>query len=1342
MHQPNQQKIESEGTDPKNSPQGLLGGVFNSSQPTDLTAVQAPFSPLRFLFITIGGIFLAEVLAMIVLTQFSELPYYQQTLLDATIMVIMIFPLVYYFSLRPLLLHIEKHKQMEVALQKSDERFAKAFHLSPVALSISRVEDGEFIDVNESFLKLYAATRAEVIGRTSLELGIFINPVERQELAEETVRAHALAQFGVRDHELEVRIKSGEKRTVLLSTERLDLDGVPCILSSISDITERKTAEVAIRQLSSIVEQTGDTVVVTDRDGAIEYVNPAFENLTGYTRAEVLGKSPSLLKSGLHDRRFYDNLWKTVMGGGIFLAEIANRKKNGELFYEIKTITPLRDPRGMITHFVATGKDITDHKRDEERLRKAYDELELRVRDRTEELQIAIAELEIEINDRKRAEEALRKNEVTLRGILDATQEAIWLFNPEGVTLMANQTAVSRMQKSIEDVIGENLNKFLTQRLALSRQMCIQQVVETGVPVETEDVRGEFSFHHTYYPVKDASGQVVQVVAFSRDITARKQAEQALRFSEQMLKHAQAVAKLGNWTWNLKLGEVTWSDEMYQMFGIDKSSVTGRLGEAISKVIHPEDLPIFMPSQSWALAEQKPIEYRVILPDRSIRTIWAKAGETIMDEAGTPFLLTGIAQDITERKQAEEALRMARDELELRVQERTEELAISNRELMNEIRERKEVERTLRLQTTAMEAAAYGILITDAQGTIQWANPALTKMTGYTAEELLGKNTRLFKSGDQAPELYEQIWKTILAGQVWRGELSNRRKDGSLYIEAQTITPVRDENDQISHFIALKEDITEHKQVEEALEIERLRLRNIMDTMPDGIYIVNRDFEIEYVNPVIQREFGAVNGRKCYAYFHDEQEPCAWCKNDEVLSGKKFTGEQYYAKSNRIYELFDAPLVSADGSISKLKLLHDITHRKQAEQKLEQRNVELQAISSSEREQRQLAEALVEAAIILNKSLKLDEVLAHILEQIKNVIPYQLADVMLLEGETFYDASHKGELSWPENSSGPEHRFLLADFPLFRQIIETGRPILIPDTRQSAEWVTLKGLEWSLAFLSAPLLADGKVIGFVNLFAEQPVFFTQAMRIQLVAFAAQAAVAIQNAWLFEQVRASSERLQSLSRRLVEIQENERHYIARELHDEAGQMLTSLIVDLRLLERNANQPEAIKKMTAEMEISLNQVLENLHRVAMALRPASLDHLGLVAALKQQVESVGEKHNLKISFRSREIGKRLPENVETVLYRIVQEALTNVVRHAQATMVDVVLTVRGDKLIVIVEDNGVGFDPEATITSEHLGLFGIRERTEMIDGKLIIESQPGKGTTLIVEVNYADSNINRR
>ena len=142
-------------------------------------------------------------------------------------------------------------------------------------------------------------------------------------------------------------------------------------IGTILDITERKQAqhqETQLKQLSRALEQCGDNVIITNREGKIVYVNSGFERLTGYTAAEVLGIKPSILKSGFHDRRFYETLWKTIHQGKVFSAIFTNRKKSGELFAEQKTITPLRDETGQITHYISTGKDVTERQRAEARL--------------------------------------------------------------------------------------------------------------------------------------------------------------------------------------------------------------------------------------------------------------------------------------------------------------------------------------------------------------------------------------------------------------------------------------------------------------------------------------------------------------------------------------------------------------------------------------------------------------------------------------------------------------------------------------------------------------------------------------------------------------------------------------------------------------------------------------------------------------------------------------------------------------------------------------------------------------------------------------------------------------
>lgn len=157
-----------------------------------------------------------------------------------------------------------------------------------------------------------------------------------------------------------------------------------------------------------------------------------------------------------------------------------------------------------------------------------------------------------------------------------------------------------------------------------------------------------------------------------------------------------------------------------------------------------------------------------------------------------------------------------------------------NLSIARDISERKQAEETRRLQSAALNAAANAIIITDREGTIQWANPAWSELTGYSPQEVIGQNLRILKSGVQDEAYYKKLWDTILAGEVWRGELVNKRKDGSLYSEEQTITPVRDALGEITHFVAIKQDITQRKQME-----VRLKQLSIHDALT-GLY--NRGF--------------------------------------------------------------------------------------------------------------------------------------------------------------------------------------------------------------------------------------------------------------------------------------------------------------------------------------------------------------------------------------------------------------------------------------------------------------------------------------------------------------------
>ncbi|RPI22577.1 MAG: PAS domain S-box protein [Acidobacteria bacterium] len=392
-----------------------------------------------------------------------------------------------------------------------------------------------------------------------------------------------------------------------------------------------------------------------------------------------------------------------------------------------------------------------------------------------------------------------------------------------------------------------------------------------------------------------------------------------------------------------------------------------------------------------------------------------------------------------------------------------------------------------------------------------------------------------------------------------------------------------------------------------------------------------------------------------------------------------------------------------------------------------------------EQKARWTAEVLREAGLALTQSLDMKTVMEALLDFTARLVPYDSASVILLEDEDHL-AIHaaRGCNCQSQLGAGGRRSVERRKNDPIEEVIASrcGKVISLvsPEAASSLTPCHVGTRSW----LGVPFVARENVIGLFSLGKIQPGFYG-AEQVQLAeALASQAAAAVQNSWLFTQLRSNRERLQTLSRQLVEVQENERAYVARELHDEAGQVLTSLMVGLRLLERDAGNPTELGAGIARLKGMVDDVLEDLHRLAVNLRPASLDHLGLEAALKQHLETIADRNEITVQIETVGMDVRLPKDMEVALYRIVQEALANVVRHARATRVDVLIKRRAGKVIAVVEDNGIGFNEKVALNSGRLGLFGMRERAEMLGGSLTIECGPSGGTTLLVEVPYGDSN----
>jgi signal transduction histidine kinase len=261
------------------------------------------------------------------------------------------------------------------------------------------------------------------------------------------------------------------------------------------------------------------------------------------------------------------------------------------------------------------------------------------------------------------------------------------------------------------------------------------------------------------------------------------------------------------------------------------------------------------------------------------------------------------------------------------------------------------------------------------------------------------------------------------------------------------------------------------------------------------------------------------------------------------------------------------------------------------------------------------------------------------------------------------------------------------------------------------------------AGLFVPLIVRDRAIGVIVAQDKQqldPRFTDEDVRIA-EAFAERAAVAID---LSERVATDA------LRRVVAGQELERQRLARELHDETGQALTSILLGLKNMEE-AKSDDDVRRSVLELRELVVSTLHDVRRLAVELRPKALDDFGLVPALARLAETFAEQTNVDVQVEAALGDSRLPGEAETALYRIVQEALTNVIKHANARMVSVVLTRKGEAVVVVIEDDGRGFDPK-TDHVEGLGLLGMRERIALVGGRLSVESAPDRGTTLAVEV----------
>lgn len=445
--------------------------------------------------------------------------------------------------------------------------------------------------------------------------------------------------------------------------------------------------------------------------------------------------------------------------------------------------------------------------------------------------------------------------------------------------------------------------------------------------------------------------------------------------------------------------------------------------------------------------------------------------------------------------------------------ERTRQLSDLNEKLIEEIDERRKSENHLRQFSSIVEQSASTILITDLDGTIQFVNPAFTRVTGYSVEEAIGQTTNIVKSGMTPRETYTEMWKTIAQGKAWQGEFINRKKSGELYWEYATIAPVKNEDGEVISYVAVKDDITALKKTEQKLRESEGLYRSLVTASPDSIGVADLNGTIRFMSPSGVDLFGYESeqdfiGKHMLDFIVPEQREQVIGLIDQLQQGQVMRPGEYQAikqDGTRISIETNVEFVrNESGAATGIVVVsRDISARKNLE--------------TAEREQRQLVDTLHRMGKTLTATLEIDQQLDLILDLMRDVIPYTTANLFSVEGDSARLIRQRGynNEKWSFDQS---HLMDISSFKTVKSMLKTLRPLAIPDIDAYPDWRSDRPQGHIKSWVGAPIVDDNHPIAFLMLNHTEKGFYKHRHAEILGMFAAEAAIALHNARLYDSVK--------------------------------------------------------------------------------------------------------------------------------------------------------------------------------------------------------------------------------
>jgi PAS domain S-box-containing protein len=784
---------------------------------------------------------------------------------------------------------VTERKRAEAELRESEHRFRALYEQAPLGIAMLDSTTGRFLQINPKYCEIIRRTEDEML---QLDYQSISYP---DDLAMDVEQMRQLLDGHIRSFSLDKRIvrTDGAVLWIRLTVVPMWAPGERPgnHIAMVEDITERKQAEDEIRKSRerylNFITQSHEAIYCTEFDQPIDISLPVEEQIDRMYENAYMGECNQAMAEMYRipsaDAFLGQRLIDILGGKDNPVNRAAFRQLIEGQYHNIDVETEEIAPDGQRQFFLSNSIGIVENGR-----------------------LMRIWGTSIDITEHKRAEAALRQSERKFATLFRASPDAVCITRlSDGVFVDMNDSYHKLLGYSRADLLDHSSRQLSLWAEPVSHEWVLQELrvrgEVTGVEATLRAKDGSLRTGLFAARTVDVDGQPC-ILSVWRDITERKQAEAALRESEE--RYRLLAENISDVIWILDLETAK--------FRYISPSVTRLRGYTPEEVM-AQDAAAAMTPASFAHVQQSlvarvpalqkghddPYTDLVEQPRKDGGTVWTETTTRFQTNPHNGHLeVYGVSRDITARRQSEEQLRKL---------------------------------------SRAVEQSHASIVITDPSGIIEYVNPYFTTLTGYSPEEAIGQNPRILKSGRTPTEAYRDLWRTIKSGGEWHGEFCNRKKNGELYWESVSISPVLDDAGNITHFVAVKEDVTRRKQADEALRQSEERFAKAFRSSPMMLFITRlRDSRIIEVSESVERLMGYTReecvGHSGLGMWADPAERARLLP--ELLERGSVRDEEVHVRTKWGTILtcrHSSELIELEGENHTLILIEDITERKQAE---------------------------------------------------------------------------------------------------------------------------------------------------------------------------------------------------------------------------------------------------------------------------------------------------------------------------------------------------------------------------------------------------------------------------